>query len=150
MHETGEAITRSYRHNTVLMATHLLAHVMWRRIARALPRLDLYRRLRQPLELGVPEAEVLADLERLQALLRGRGHLLGPYAAGTPKEALEAALAAFKSYHSAPAVLRQAPPETPGSPGAAASPSGSAPIEPGDRQLLFYYQNRVESLGVEL
>ncbi|MFO0575917.1 MAG: 1-acyl-sn-glycerol-3-phosphate acyltransferase [Polyangia bacterium] len=150
MHETGEAITRSYRHNTVLMATHLLAHVMWRRIARALPRLDLYRRLRQPLELGVPEAEVLADLERLQALLRGRGHLLGPYASGTPKEALEAALAAFKSYHSAPAVLRQAPPETAGAPGAAPAPSGSAPIEPGDRQLLFYYQNRVESLGVEL
>jgi glycerol-3-phosphate O-acyltransferase len=155
MHEAGEAITRSYRHNTVLMATHLLAHVMWRRIARALPKLDLYRRLRQPLELAVPEAEVLSDLERLQALLRGRGHLLGPYASGTPKEALEAALAAFKSYHSAPAVLRQPPLELPGTPpgaapSAAPDPSSSAPIEPGDRQLLFYYQNRVESLGVEL
>ena len=135
MNETGEAISRAYRHETVLMSTHMLAHVVWRRVCRALPGLDVYRRLRQPLELTLPEAEVLADLERLQALLRARGHLLGPYASTTPKQILAAALAAFGSYHTAPAVERVA---------------GKGDLMPGDRQLLFYYQNRVESLGVEL
>ena len=135
MNETGEAIARAYRRETVLMATHLLAHVTWRRVCKALPGLDLYRRLRQPLDLEIAEAEVLADLERLQTLLRSRGHLLGPYASGTPQQVLAAALAAFGSYHTVPAVER-AP--------------GASSLMPGDRQLLFYYQNRVESLGVEL
>lgn len=135
MNETGEAIARAYRRETVLMATHLLAHVTWRRVCKALPGLDLYRRLRQPLELEIAEAEVLADLERLQTLLRSRGHLLGPYASGPPQQVLTAALAAFGSYHTAPAVER-AP--------------GASSLMPGDRQLLYYYQNRVESLGVEL
>jgi glycerol-3-phosphate O-acyltransferase len=145
MQETGEAITRSYRRDTVLMATHLVAHVMWRRVCRALPKLDLYRRLRQPLdELLVPEAEMLGDIERLQALLRARGHILGPFAAGAPREVLDTALAAFSSYHSEPAVKRHS--VEPG----ATSASGPPAIVPGDRQLLFYYQNRVESLGVEL
>jgi glycerol-3-phosphate O-acyltransferase len=135
MNETGEAISRAYRHETVLMTTHLLAHVVWRRIGRALPGLDVYRRLRQPLDLLLPESEVLADLARLQALLRERRHLLGPYAGDSPQQVLSAALAAFASYHAAPAVERVA---------------GGSAITPGDRQLLFYYQNRVESLGVEL
>lgn len=156
MQETGEAITRSYRRDTVLMATHLLAHVMWRRICRALPRLDLYRRLRQPLDdLLVPEAEVLGDIERLQSLLRARGHILGPFAAGSPREVLDTGLAAFSSYHSEPAVRRHgiepgASPASPQSPSSSSSTAGPPAIVPGDRQLLFYYQNRVESLGVEL
>ena len=135
MNETGEAISRAYRRETVLMTTHLLAHVVWRRVCRALPGLDLYHRLRQPLDLALPEADVLADIARLQALLRERKFLLGPYADATPQQVLDAALTAFKSYHAAPAVER--------------APTGGA-ILPGDRQLLFYYQNRIESLGVEL
>ena len=135
MNETGEALARAYRRETVLMATHLLAHVTWRRVCKALPGLDLYRRLRQPLDLEIPETEILADLERLQTLLRARGHLLGPYASGAPQQVLQAALAAFSSYHTAPAVER-AP--------------GTSSLMPGDRQILFYYQNRIESLGVEL
>ena len=133
MNETGEAISRAYRRDTVLMATHLVAHVVWQRIGAALPGLDLYRRLRQPLELDLPVPEVLSDIARLQGVLRARGHLLGPFASGAPQEVLDAALTSFKSYHSEQAVLR----------------SGDR-ITPGDRQLLFYYQNRVESLGVTL
>lgn len=152
MQEAGEAITRSYRRETVLLSTHLVAHVLWRRVARALPRLDLYRRLRQPLDLLVPEAEALADIERLQALLRGRGHILGPHSGGAAKEVLETALASFKSYHSEPAVRRRpTASEAPAATGRPTPPEADgAPLEPGDRQLLFYYQNRVESLGVEL
>jgi glycerol-3-phosphate O-acyltransferase len=134
MNETGEALSRAYRRETVLMATHLVAHVVWRRVCAALPGLDLYRRLRQPLDLAVGQATTLADIERLQAKLRGRGHLLGPHASATPQQVLDAALAAFASYHTSPAVERAA----------------GGDIAPGDRQLLYYYQNRVESLGVEL
>jgi len=132
MNDTGHAISQRYRRETVLMATHLLASVVWRYIELMLPGLDLYRRLRQPLDLQLEIPAVLADIERLQAQLRARGHHLGPYAAGTPQEVLSAALAAFKSYHSEPAVLR----------------TSDNTIAPGDRQLILYYQNRVESLGV--
>ena len=56
MQQTGTAIGRAYRRETVLLPTHLLASVLWRRVCQALPGIDLYRRLRQPLDLHVPRA----------------------------------------------------------------------------------------------
>ncbi len=132
MNDTGVAITRGYRRDTVLMPTHLLASVAWRYLDVALPGLDLYRRLRQPLELSLEEGAVLADIEALQGRLQKRGHLLGPHARGSAREVLEAALSAFASYHSEPALLRTA----------------DGKLALGDRQLLYYYQNRIDSLGV--
>lgn len=131
MNDTGVAISKGYRKETVLMATHLVAHVVWRYIELTLPGLDVYRRLRQPLDLSLELPSLLADIEALQGRLRQRGHLLGPFASGSPQEVLDAALTAFASYHSEPAVLR-----------------AGDKIIPGDRQLLLYYQNRVDSLGV--
>ncbi|MDW8280496.1 MAG: 1-acyl-sn-glycerol-3-phosphate acyltransferase [Myxococcales bacterium] len=132
--ECAEAITSSYRRNTVLLATHLLAHVVWRRLCAALPEYDLYRRLRQPVDLRLGVQEVCTDLEALQQDLLRRGHLLGPGADGPARGVVETALRAFESYHAEPAVVRvQAEPLV---------------VSPGDRQLLFYYQNRVESLEV--
>jgi glycerol-3-phosphate O-acyltransferase len=131
MNDTGVAIGRSYRRDTVLMATHLVASVVWRYIELTLPGLDVYRRLRQPLDLKLEVPAVLADIEQLQLRLRRQGHLLGPFAAGSPTEVLDAALSAFKSYHSEPAVLRQ-----------------GDQLLPGDRQLLLYYQTRIDSLRV--
>jgi glycerol-3-phosphate O-acyltransferase len=132
MNDTGVAITRSYRRDTVLMPTHLLATVAWRYLDVALPGLDLYRRLRQPLDLALEEGAILADIEKLQARLRQRGHLLGPHARGSAREVLDAALSAFASYHSEPAILRTA----------------DGKLALGDRQILYYYQNRIDSLGV--
>ena len=109
------------------------AFVLWRRVCQALPGIDLYRRLRQPLDLHVPRAELLSDMERLQNQLRHKRHHLGPRADGTPEQVVEAALAAFGSYHTEPAALR--------------TPSQAVTV--GDRQLLYYYQNRIESLGDE-
>jgi glycerol-3-phosphate O-acyltransferase len=133
MQQTGTAIGRAYRRETVLLPTHLLASVLWRRVCQALPGIDLYRRLRQPLDLHVPRAELLSDMERLQNQLRHKRHHLGPRADGTPEQVVEAALAAFGSYHTEPAALR--------------TPSQAVTV--GDRQLLYYYQNRIESLGDE-
>ncbi len=135
MQDTGRRIAQSYRENTVLMATHLLAHVMWRRVGLALPGLDLYRRLRQPLDLVLPLATVCEDLSALQQALRKDGHRFGPGADGAPPKVIETGLLAFQSYHTEAAVV-----EVPGSP---------ISLSPGDRQLLYYYQNRVESLGVQ-
>lgn len=134
MTDVGTAIAKSYRRDAVLMPTHILASVMWRYLDVALPGLDLYRRLRQPLDLQLEPAAVLADIERLQDRLRARPHLLGPHARGSAQEVLDAALVAFASYHTEPAVQRLA--------------DGRLSI--GDRQLLYYYQNRIESLGVQL
>lgn len=131
MNQTAVAIARAYRRETVLLPTHLLASVLWRRIGQALPGLDLYRRLRQPLDLHVPQADLLADVARLQTQLLHKRHHLGPRADGTPEQVVEAGLAAFASYHTEPAAIR--------------TPSNAVSI--GDRQLLYYYQNRVESLG---
>lgn len=134
MNDTGAAIGRSYRQNTVLMPTHLLASLFWRYLGLMLPGLDLFRRLRQPIEMSMEPAAVLADLADLQARLRARGHVLGPLADGSAAEALEAGLTAFASYHSEPAVVRTA----------------DGKLTVGDRQLLYYYQNRIDSLGVSL
>ena len=133
MQQTAASLSRAYRKETVLMPTHLLASVLWRRLGQALPGLDLYRRLRQPIDLHVPHSELVADIERLQTHLRHKRHYLGPRADGTPEQVIEAGLAAFASYHTEPAALR--------------TPSQAVTI--GDRQLLYYYQNRVESLGDE-
>ena len=133
MQQTAASLSRAYRKETVLMPTHLLASVLWRRLGQALPGLDLYRRLRQPIDLHVPHSELVADVERLQTHLRHRRHHLGPRADGTPEQVIEAGLAAFASYHTEPAALR--------------TPSQAVTI--GDRQLLYYNQNRVESLGDE-
>lgn len=133
MQQTAATLSRAYRKETVLMPTHLLASVLWRRLGQALPGLDLYRRLRQPIDLHVPHGELVADIERLQTHLRHKRHHLGPRADGTPEQVIYAGLAAFASYHTEPAALR--------------TPSQAVTI--GDRQLLYYYQNRVESLGDE-
>ena len=134
MNQTGLAISRAYRRETVLLPTHLLAYVLWRRVCVALPGLDVYRRLRQPLDLHVPAQELLADMERLQNHLRNRKHHLGPRADGSAEQVVDAALTAFASYHTEPAAIR--------------TPSQAVTV--GDRQLLYYYQNRIESLGDEL
>jgi glycerol-3-phosphate O-acyltransferase len=133
MRDCGEAIARAYRRETVLMSTHLLAHVLWWRIGQALPTLDLFRRLRQPVELTLPMAEVCADLDRLREKLRARGHHLDPGAAGPAREVIDGAILSFDSYHDDRAVIRV-----------------GDDLSPGDRQLLYYYQNRVESLGLSL
>jgi len=133
MNQTGAAIGRAYRRETVLLPTHLLAYVLWRRVCQALPGLDVYRRLRQPLDLHVPHEELLAEIERLQVHLRHKRHHLGPRADGSPEQVVDAALAAFGSYHTVSAALR--------------TPSQAVTV--GDRQLLYYYQNRIESLGDE-
>lgn len=130
MNDTGAVIKESYRRETVIMATHLVAAVVWRYIELVFPGLDLYRRLRQPLDLSLEIPAVLADIERLQARLKKQGHHLGPFAAGAPAEVLDAALAAFASYHREPAIWRR----------------GENKLEVGDRQLILYYQNRVDSL----
>ena len=75
----------------------------------------------------------MSELERLQNLLRHKEHPAGPRPAGTPEQVVESALAAFGSYHTEPAALR--------------TPSQAVTV--GDRQLLYYYQNRIESLGDE-
>ncbi len=130
MQDTGTAIVDSFRRNTVLMSTHLLAFVVFRFVELALPGLDLYRQLRQPLDLQLEIPAVLAEIERLQNRLRQRGHLLGPFAAGSARDALDTALIAFGSYHGEKAVVR----------------TGENTVAPGDRQLLLYYQNRIASL----
>lgn len=133
MNQTGTAIARAYRRDTVLLPTHLLAHVLWRKVTAALPGLDLYRRLRQPLDLHVSDADLCMEMSRLQQQLRNKRHVLGPVADGTPEQVIEAALGAFASYHTEPVALR--------------TPSQAVTVV--DRQLLYYYQNRVESLGDE-
>ena len=58
---------------------------------------------------------------------------------------LETALLAFASYHAERAVYRRGADLAPG----AAAPPVTDELEVGDRQLLYYYQNRIDSLGVK-
>ena len=132
MNQTGLAISRAYRRETVLLPTHLLCVCAvatvsaWRCPTRCLSSTAAAA------DLHVPAQELLADMERLQNHLRNRKHHLGPRADGSAEQVVDAALTAFASYHTEPAAIR--------------TPSQAVTV--GDRQLLYYYQNRIESLGM--
>ncbi len=132
----GQAITKSFRQNTVVVSTALVAHAAWRLVAHRYPGADLFQRLRvcrgDHLSQADLAAEVDAVLDACKFLAaKGELQLAHDVQRLNALQLVEAAQRIFAMYHSAP-VLR-------------ATSSGSEIQHP---RLLYYYANRLESIGL--
>ncbi len=129
--ELGETILGVYKHETVLMPTQLVAHVLFRRIVRETPGVDLFGRLRFRGEIRMGRAELLADLgetrdRAVELERRGEVHLSHALRKRAPDELLDRAMAQWDGYHTR-TVARQIGPD----------------VIAEDPTLLLYYQNRL-------
>jgi glycerol-3-phosphate O-acyltransferase len=134
----GKVIAEAYQRETVVMPTQLVAHVVFRRIARATPGLDLFARLRHR-GIAIPIDELRAEIgqtrDRLLALeARGRVHVSNFVRRHSPDTILDGTLATWAGYHSARQVARVQ--------------NGSLIAE--DPNLLLFYQNRLRTFAIEI
>lgn len=136
--DLGRAIAKAYVKETVVMSTQLVAHVLFRRLCRATPGLDLFARLRHRGDIAVPMDELMQDVaqtrDRLRKLeLEGRVHLDGSIRRAEPDQIINRALDAWSGYHQKP-IARVL--------------GGSVIAE--DPNLLLFYQNRLRLFATEI
>jgi glycerol-3-phosphate O-acyltransferase len=129
--ELGRELVEHYRRGTVLMTTQVVAHLLFRRLVRETPGVDLFGRVRRRGEISWDFAEYVSDFletrERLRALAAaGRVHLNSYLTTDSAERAFERATEAWDGYHT----------------------RSMARVEDGrividDPALLLYYQNRL-------
>lgn len=135
--ELGTAIVESYRKNTVVLATPLVAFALFELAKEQHPHLDLFQLLRLPDDTAFPLETVHAAIDRLRSRLRAiaaqGGLLLGQDVMRLSTEALiDKALGIFGMYHKRPLAVRE----------------GSA-VRLVDLKVLLYYHNRLTGHGLE-
>ncbi len=113
------------------MSTQLVAHVLFRRLVRATPGVDLFVRVRHRGDVSMPREELVKEVgdarDKLLELSKKGEVQVSPVLAREPAEhVVERALTAFKGYHDRIAAL-----------------DVGAEITAEDPTLLLYYQNRV-------
>ncbi|ACY15652.1 1-acyl-sn-glycerol-3-phosphate acyltransferase [Haliangium ochraceum] len=132
----GQHLAASYRANTVLQSTHLLARALFDEVAVNTGTRDIYRLLRASQEaLTVPVERLRAALARLIERIEAEpAHgLVGPRVReASLDETVADAVHALTSYHTRPVVAAHA---------------GHLHVE--DMKLLFYYQNRTHHIAPE-
>lgn len=136
--DLGKAIADRYVHETVVMPTQLAAHIMFRRLVRATPGLDLFARLRYRGEIAIPRDELVEEIGRARDDLRrleaeGRVHTSNLVRRAEPEVIFERALAAWEGYHERPIARRV---------------GGSLILE--DPNLVLFYQNRLRDHAIEI
>lgn len=136
--DLGELLVARYPKETVVMATALVAHVLYRRVVRHTPRVDLFTRLRHRGEVVVPRGELTRDIaetrDRLMKLEReGALRVSQTVRRADPEQLLTRALDVWNGYHDRTAA------EDRGNEVCAEDPT-----------LLLYYQNRLVGWAVEL
>lgn len=136
--ELGRLIARVYESDTVVMPTQLVAHVIFRRLVRATPNLDLFSRLRHRGDVAIPCDELASEIgEARDGLLalegEGRVHVSSLLRRESPDRLLERSLEAWGGYHSR---------------SVAHIANGSVIAD--DPNLLLFYQNRVRNFAVDI
>ena len=129
--ELGQVVVQHFERETVLMATQLVAHVIFRRLVRETPGVDLFGRLRHRGEVSIArdelEREVGVARDRLAAMAeRGEVHLSDLVARGEPATIVDRVFAAWSGYHRRTVVIEH---------------DGRVVAE--DPTMLLYYQNRL-------
>ncbi|MCB9598572.1 MAG: 1-acyl-sn-glycerol-3-phosphate acyltransferase [Sandaracinaceae bacterium] len=129
--ELGETLLDVYRKDTVLMQTQLTAHVLFRRLVRETPGVDLFGRLRFRGEVRMPREDFVRDLgetrDRAAAVESAGGvRLSRKLRKSTPEAILDESIAVWDGYHTR-CVSRQV----------------GSDIVAEDPTLLLYYQNRL-------
>ena len=135
--EVGVQVADAFMRDNTIQATNVLARAVLTLIRKYNPRLDLLRLLRSGGRRDFVElSEVLRETDKLLTALRALAAKdrirLDPVTQNAPAdEVVQDGLRHFAIYHKTPAVERK----------------GDLLI-PSDRQLLFYYQNRLEGYGL--
>jgi glycerol-3-phosphate O-acyltransferase len=134
--ELGERIVDSFKRDTVIMATHVVAACAFERLRRAVGKADLFAVLRHRDDVAVSRAELAEDVDVMIArlgLLEDRGEIVtAPTLKGKRGDlAVDDALRAFAGYHTQEVL----------------APRGSELVLR-DTRLLFYYQNRLAAHGL--
>lgn len=129
--EMGQVLVQCFERETVLMGTQIVAHVLFRRLVRETPGVDLFGRLRHRGEVTVRRDELVREIgvtrDRLKAMAaRNEVHLSDLAAHGEPDRMLERVLAAWSGYHRRTVVIEH-----------------DDQIVAEDPTLLLYYQNRL-------
>ncbi len=129
--DLGEVLVRRFRHETVLMSTALVAHVLWRRIVAHSPGADLFSRLRMRGEVTVGKEEVTREVAELRDRLlglqkQGKVRLNLWLAEAEPEAIVARALRVWNGYHTR-----------------MAAKDVGREIVAEDPTLLLYYQNRL-------
>jgi glycerol-3-phosphate O-acyltransferase len=134
--ELGDRIVESFRRDTVVMATHVVAACAFERLRRAVGKADLFAVLRHRDDVAVSRAELAEDVDVMMArvgVLEDHGEIaIAPTLKGKRGDAIvEDALRAFAGYHTQEVL----------------APRGSELVLR-DTRLLFYYQNRLAAHGL--
>lgn len=136
--ELGDAIATRYVTETVVMQTQLVAHVIFRRMVRATPGLDLFSRLRHRGDIAIPVEELTKEIGAARDALvdleaEDRVHVSSSLRRSSPELILDRALQAWDGYHTRP-VARVV--------------NGSLIAE--DPNLLLFYQNRLRHFALDI
>jgi glycerol-3-phosphate O-acyltransferase len=134
--ELGDRIVDSFKRDTVVMPTHIVAACAFERLRRAVGKADLFAVLRHRDDVAVSRAELAEDVDVMVArlgVLEDRGEIVtAPTLRGKRGDQLvDDALRAFAGYHTHEVL----------------APRG-AELVLRDTRLLFYYQNRLAAHGV--
>jgi glycerol-3-phosphate O-acyltransferase len=134
--EVASAIASAFLRDNVAMSTHVVGHALITLLRKHNPQLDLYRLLRTG---GAQDSVALSELERevevIVAALHARGSA-GPRLGAElgqrdARGIVDDALQHFSTYHTEPAALRE----------------GERVLHL-DRNLLYYYGNRLRHYGL--
>jgi glycerol-3-phosphate O-acyltransferase len=136
--EFGEVLVDRYRRETVIMSTQLVAHVLFRRLVRATPNVDVFVRVRHRGDVAMPRDELVREVgEARDALVRlenrGAVHVSSLIRREPAEHVVERALSAFRGYHDRVAAL-----------------DVGAEVTAEDPTLLLYYQNRLVPFAEEI
>jgi glycerol-3-phosphate O-acyltransferase len=137
-HELGIAMARSFVNETVVMASQLVAHVIFRRLVRATPGVDLFGRLRYRGAVAIPHVDLVHEIGQardalIELELDDKVHASSTVRQGSPERLLEYVLTAWNGYHSRDVARIE---------------SDAVIVE--DPSLLLYYQNRLQPFAQEL
>ena len=129
--ELGDLLSERFRQETVIMSTQLVAHVLFRRLVRDTPGLDLFARLRHRNEIAMAFVDLCQEVGVARDALislasTGQVHVSPFIASRPPEEIVTRALRAFDGFHTRTAARRQ-----------------GAEVIAEDPTLLLYYQNRL-------
>ncbi len=136
--DLGEVLVDRYPKDTVIMATALVAHVLYRRLVRQTPAMDLFGRLRLRGEVVMARDELERDIgetrDRLKGLeAEGALRLSPTIRDADPAKILRRALEVWNGYHSR-----------------SAARDLGVEVTAEDPTLLLYYQNRLVQFATEL
>ena len=135
--ELGKRLTEAYERDTVVMATQLVAHVLYRRLVMETPELDFFARMRVRDEVEIPERALLEEIDAcrdaLLALEAAGKVVVGAGIRDADARAILGRAQAAWNYHQKSMVRKSA---------------GAYVI--GDPPLLLFYQHRVVAHAPEL